>query len=225
MKSLRSLHVASSIGLLAFWVISVCSPAIEATGARCRVEPAENPSFSSYRIDANRSNFMVHVGVSGLLSGFAHNHNIAIRGVSGEVGFQPDNPNASSLRMTVDSNSLAVTDKISDKDRQQIEATTRDEVLESSKFPQIIFKSTEVSMTKTGEGQYEAKVFGDLTLHGVTRHGLINAKIEVSGNTIRARGEFPLRQTEYNIKLVSVAGGTVKVKDELRFTFDIVAVS
>lgn len=43
------------------------------------------------------------------------------------------------------------------------------------------------------------------------------------GESLRAHGEFPLRQTEYGIKPVSAAGGTIKLKDELKFTFDIVA--
>jgi hypothetical protein len=34
---------------------------------------------------------------------------------------------------------------------------------------------------------------------------------------------FSLKQTDYRIKLVAVAGGTIKVKDELKFSFDIVA--
>jgi hypothetical protein len=38
-----------------------------------------------------------------------------------------------------------------------------------------------------------------------------------------AHGEFSLRQTAYAIKLVSVAGGTLKLKDELKCSFDIVA--
>ena len=38
-----------------------------------------------------------------------------------------------------------------------------------------------------------------------------------------ADGQFALRQTEYGIKPVSVAGGTIKVKDELKFSFHIVA--
>ena len=39
----------------------------------------------------------------------------------------------------------------------------------------------------------------------------------------RAQGAFSLKQSDYGIKPVSVAGGTIKVKDELRFTLDIVA--
>ena len=40
---------------------------------------------------------------------------------------------------------------------------------------------------------------------------------------LRASGEFTVRQTDYGIKPVSVAGGALKVKDELKFSFDIVA--
>jgi hypothetical protein len=64
-----------------------------------------------------------------------------------------------------------------------------------------------------------------LSLHGVTREHAINAQLSVSGNSLRARGEFSLRQTDYRIKPVSVAGGTLKMKDELRFSFDIAAIA
>jgi len=40
---------------------------------------------------------------------------------------------------------------------------------------------------------------------------------------LRANGEFPLSQRAYRIKPVSVAGGALKLKDELKCTFDIVA--
>jgi len=34
---------------------------------------------------------------------------------------------------------------------------------------------------------------------------------------------FSIRQTTFGIKLVSVAGGTLKLKDDLKYSFDIVA--
>jgi hypothetical protein len=40
---------------------------------------------------------------------------------------------------------------------------------------------------------------------------------------LRASGDFALDQTDYNIKLVSVAGGALKLKDELKFSFEILA--
>jgi hypothetical protein len=40
---------------------------------------------------------------------------------------------------------------------------------------------------------------------------------------LRASGEFLLSQSSYGIKPVSVAGGALKLKDELKFSFEIVA--
>jgi hypothetical protein len=40
---------------------------------------------------------------------------------------------------------------------------------------------------------------------------------------LRASGDFILRQPDYQIKPVSVAGGALKLKDELNFSFEILA--
>jgi hypothetical protein len=40
---------------------------------------------------------------------------------------------------------------------------------------------------------------------------------------LRASGDFTLSQSAYSIKPVSVAGGALKIKDELKFSFEIVA--
>ena len=51
----------------------------------------------------------------------------------------------------------------------------------------------------------------------------INAVVTFYETRLEAEGQFALRQTEYGIQPVSVAGGTIKVKDELKFSFNIVA--
>jgi hypothetical protein len=40
---------------------------------------------------------------------------------------------------------------------------------------------------------------------------------------LRAYGEFSIKQSDFKIRLVSVAGGALKVKDELKLAFDIIA--
>ncbi len=116
-----------------------------------------------------------------------------------------------------------MTDDISQKDRLEIEKTMKQEVLETSRYPQISFESTSVSPTKIGDQRYAVSVAGNLNLHGMTRPQTINCQVSVMGETLRASGEFSIRQTDYGIKLVSVAGGTLKVKDELKCSFEIVA--
>src|SRR5262245_49930944 len=176
-----------------------------------------------YRIDARESRFMVKAFAGGFLSAFAHDHNIAIREFSGAADFTFGTVEPASLELTIKAGSLGITDKVSEKDRQKIEATMRDEVLEISKYPDINFKSSSVSSSKTGEGQFQARITGELSLHGATQPLTINARLEFGDKVFRAQGGFSLKQSSFGIKPVSVAGGTVKVKDELKFTFDIVA--
>jgi hypothetical protein len=40
---------------------------------------------------------------------------------------------------------------------------------------------------------------------------------------LRASGDFILKQSDYGIKPVIVAGGALKLKDELKFSFEMVA--
>src|SRR5262245_17044843 len=179
------------------------------------------PEVRHYHIDAGQSTFMVHASVGGLFSSFGHNHNIAVKNMSGETQFTDGTVAPASLHLKVEASSLVVTDKISDKDRQTIEQEMRDQVLEAGKYPEITFNSTKIEATKNPDGQYQGKIWGDLTLHGVTHNIPINAQLTFDSKTLRARGEFSLKMSDYGIKAPSVAGGTITVKDTLKFNFNI----
>jgi hypothetical protein len=52
----------------------------------------------------------------------------------------------------------------------------------------------------------------------------MNQKVlEISTYPVIVNGELSILQSDYWISPVSVAGGTLKLKDELKFAFDIVA--
>ncbi|HEX8144081.1 MAG TPA: YceI family protein [Pyrinomonadaceae bacterium] len=174
-----------------------------------------------YRIEAGRSRFTVQGSAEGLLSMFGHDPLIAIRGFGGDASFVPGTLESASLLMLVQADSLAVLNKVSDKDKGEMERAMRDEVLEIARYPEITFVSKSVKANPVGEGRYRIGILGSLSLHGVTRDHKIDAQLTLSGNSLRAEGEFRLRQTDYHIKPVSVAGGTLKMKDELKFKFDI----
>jgi polyisoprenoid-binding protein YceI len=127
------------------------------------------------------------------------------------------------LRINIKAGSLTVVDKISDKDRREIENTMNQRVLETHKYPEIVFESSNVSASKAGDGQYWVNLVGKLSLHGVTRDQPLAAQVALIGNSLRAHGEFSLLQTTYSIDVVSLAGGTLKLKDELKCSFDILA--
>jgi len=178
-------------------------------------------SVVRYRIDASRSRFTVQGMAEGMLSIFGYNPVIAIGGFGGDVRCVSATLELASLLTLVQSDSLAVVNKVSDKDKHEMERGMREDVLEIARYPEIVFMSTRVSASRMAEGRYQAQVNGNLSLYVVTCDHLVNAQVTVNGNSLRAQGEFPVRQTDYNIKPVSAVSGTLKIKDELKFSFDI----
>lgn len=177
-----------------------------------------------YRLVAGESLFTVQAFAEGLFSAFGHDPVIVIRDFTGEVECNPETLADGSVRMIIRTGSLAASDEVKEKDRAEIDRMMHADVLETANHPEIVFTSTSVSAQRLGEGRYRARVIGDLTLHGVTQKNLwIQAEVTRSDEKLRAQGGFSLKQTDYQIKPVKVAGGTLKVKNELKFSFDITA--
>jgi polyisoprenoid-binding protein YceI len=188
----------------------------EATGARMSAKEAA----THYLINPGLSRFTARVFASGMLSSFGHNPTIAIRGYTGEAVFPLGNLEQASLRISIPADSLDVADDLSQKDRAEIETRMKQEVLETSIYPEIVFESSQVTPNGFGENLYAVQVTGNLTLHGVMRTETISGQVALTGDTLRAFGEFSIQQTNYGIKLVSVAAGGLKVKDEVKCAFD-----
>jgi polyisoprenoid-binding protein YceI len=186
------------------------------------METAES-TLVNYVLDAKASRFTVQAFVSGLLSAVGHNPTIGVRDFSGDVRFSPEAVQGSEFRLNIKTASLSVQDDISDKDRLEIERLMKEQVLETTKHPKILYEAPILSITRLGESLYSAALDGNLTFHGVTCKQPVAARIAVFGTMLRASGSFALRQTDYQIKLISIAGGALKLKDELKFSFEIVA--
>jgi polyisoprenoid-binding protein YceI len=120
-------------------------------------------------------------------------------------------------------NSLSVLDDVSDKDRREMERMMNEEILEVAKYPEIVYEAAAVSVTRLESALYSATLSGNLSFHGVKLNQPVNARIAEFGEMLRASGEFTLRQSDYGVKPISVAGGALKVKDELKFSFEMVA--
>jgi polyisoprenoid-binding protein YceI len=172
-----------------------------------------------YVLDKGASRFIVRAFAGGILSAMGHNPTIAIRDFSGEGTFDPDAPEQTSARVQIRADSLEVTDDIKNSDRKEMESTMKEKVLESSNYPTITFESTATS----ADGPSRVTLNGNLSLRGVTRSLPVTVQLNHNSDTVRANGEFTIKQTDYSIPRVSVAGGAMKLKDELKFAFDIVA--
>jgi len=171
---------------------------------------AQSNSSPAKEIDTARSVLTVRVYKTGLFSAFAHDHEIRAPIQKGFI-----DETKSSLEFAVDARTLRVLDpKVSDSDRAEIQGTMLGpSVLDSEKFTEIRFRS--ISVERRGEGKW--MVSGDLTLHGQTHP----VKAEVEGRDGHYTGAAQLRQTDFAIKPVSIAGGSIKVKDEVRVEFEL----
>ena len=176
-----------------------------------------------YTLDRSSSKFTVQAFASGMLSALGHSPTFAVRDFSGEAAVNPAEPAQASLNIKIRASSLQVMDDIKSSDRREMESTMNQTVLESEKYPEIVFDSTGVSANQVSEGRYQMNMNGNLTLHGVTRSVSVPLQLVFLGDMFRASGECPLSQSSFGIKPVSVAGGSLKLKDELKLTFDIVA--
>src|SRR6185503_4209386 len=176
-----------------------------------------------YKVVESRSTVRVHVGKSGAFSFAGHKHQVAAP-VAGSVHADAANPSASSVDLRFASAGLRVlSEGEPEGDAPKVQEVMQGEkVLDSSRFPEIRFVSNSVQAQGSGTA-YELKLTGDLTLHGVTRELALPVRIALDGRTLTATGQTVIRHDTFGLQPVSAAGGTVKVANELRIEFTIVA--
>lgn len=170
------------------------------------------PAFGQARAIDSSSKLVVRAFKSGVFSGLADNHEIEAPISEGSIDEQ-----GLRVRFVVESGAMKVLDpKLSADKRSEIQDRMEGpEVLDSAHFPKISFESTKIEHGDQGV----LRVEGRLSLHGMIRPITVNVRTE-NGRYV---GTSTLSQREFGIKPISIAGGTVKVKDDLKIEFDIKA--
>jgi polyisoprenoid-binding protein YceI len=177
----------------------------------------------SFTIDAGQSRATVEVGKSGVFSFAGHTHEVEARAVTGTVTVDMDDPARSTVRVAIDASAMKVTGKgESADDVPKVQETMSGaQVLDVQKYPKITFASTSVAVKSRTGATLETNVTGQLTIRNVARTISVPVSVRIDGQTLTASGRFPVKQTEYAIKPVTV-GGVVSVKDAVNITFTIV---
>jgi polyisoprenoid-binding protein YceI len=189
------------------------------TGIR-RATPRQS---AVYQLDAARSKFMIRAYAGGLLWFKGHDHFVQARDFTGEARLTPGSVSPASLTLDVRAASLAETREVfTPQQKKIIDGELRDIVLEPDKYPDITFKSTDVSVDTRG-GIFRVTLGGDLTLRGVTRHVRIPAEVTLEGQDLHARGAFEIKRSDFKVPATSAFHGTVRVRDRLKVSFDIIA--
>jgi polyisoprenoid-binding protein YceI len=176
-----------------------------------------------FAIDRAVSRFRVQAFATGLLSAFGHNPKVEIRDYDAEISCAPDTFDKGSLRVTVQTLGMEVLDEMKASDRQRLEQEMHEKVLDTAHFPTATYESRNVAIHKVSESNMRVDVDGELSFRDVTRPLPLRANVTVMGTMLRISGDFSLLQSDYGIKPVSFAAGALRLKDELKFTFDLVA--
>jgi len=187
-----------------------------------RIAGADTLTVARFRLDPAQSKFMVHADRWGLLWFKGHSHRIAVKDFGGVAELNLDAVNPASLQMTAQASSLEETDPVFTSEQKKIINKELNEiVLETAKFPEITFRSTQVTGSP-GQGKFDVRITGDLTLHGVTKRVTIPAAVTVSGDTMHAVGEFEIDRKDFDVNATDAFHGLVRIKHDLKFVFDIV---
>src|SRR3954465_4517616 len=166
-------------------------------------------------IDPALSKITIHVDKTGMFSFAGDKHEISAPLVSGTV-----DEKAGTVEFTIDARKLQVLDpQLDEKKRAEVQKTMHSPaVLDSTKYPEIKFRSPAAAPA----GANAWTVTGDLTLHGATHPVTFQVKKQAREGKAAYLGSTKLKQTDFGITPVTVAGGAVKVKDELKLDFDVV---
>jgi len=174
------------------------------------IEAAESPTASHvHSFDLQRSKMTVYVGKEGVFAFAADVHQVDVPIASGSY-----DDAAKSVELTVESKRLQVLDPPAR--RGKVEANMLGpQVLDAERYPTIAFRSTNIEAGASDRWT----VAGDLTLHGQTRPVTLQvSKIDAT----HFRGTTTLAQSAFGITPLRIAGGIVRVKDDVRIEFEIV---
>ncbi len=199
-----------------WWSLSVAATVVMGLAAPASQVPA---------LDAARSRVVVEVGKAGAFS-FIAGHPHMIEGpIQGTLSIDPAHPERAVGAFEIRTRDLKVIDENEPpQDVAKVQQTMAgEEVLDVARYPTVTFQSKAIDVRQRRGVVLDLTVTGDLTLHGKTRSIAVPVHAELTSGSVTARGTFSVKQTDYGMKPVSVAGGMVSVKNALTIRFAIVA--
>jgi YceI-like domain len=222
-----SLVALASLAML----LAACAPEATRPPESLRQAPDRFPEASYrqlavqgrpvFRIDPARSLLVIEVYRGGSLARVGHDHVIAAHDLQGYAA--PEEGRADLyLRLddlVVDEPGLRAEAKLETHPSEDDIAGTRRNMLNAFQAEQFPFAVIHLERGGTTAG--DAPLSVALSLHGVTRTVEIPVQLSVAGDELSAVGDLSLKQTDFEIKPLSILGGALQVRDEVKVKFSI----
>jgi polyisoprenoid-binding protein YceI len=182
------------------------------------------PKTRIYTIDLASSRILVQLTQEGFLAKLRPRNEVAVKSFNGKIQVAQSDESDIAVVLESEVNSMTNVDKdMSEFERREFHNVLHNVVLESEKFPTIKFAS--ISVTDV-QGTNEGRTFtlnGDLTIREVTRRVAVPVSVTIRDQELRATGEGRIKQSEFGIKPYTGGLGAIKIADEVKINFVIVA--
>lgn len=194
-------------------------------------EPAAARGAVVYRISAADSVVHVLVYRGGALATLGHNHVLSSQDVAGTVWLH-EQLELSGFALSVPVGTLIVDDdqarneegaefppQVPESAREGTKRNLLSEaVLDGAKQPRIEIRSVAIAGTRE-----QPSVTARMTIKAQSRDIHVPVFMNEQGQSLRIRGEFDIKQSDFGIKPYSVALGALQVQDTVRIKFNLVA--
>jgi polyisoprenoid-binding protein YceI len=211
-----------TFALLVFVVLFAVALTQTTSAQRARQKPRQAQA-RSYTFDASASEINVILTQEGLISRRYPTHRVVAKSFNGKIEL-PKDETKMTAEMEAEAKTMTNMDTaMGEFERKEFHAVLRNTVLEADKFPTIKFVTTSVSELKKTGDQRSFTLNGDLTLHGVTKRVALPVSATINETELRATGEAKLKQSDFGMKPFEKGLGLIKIGDEVKVTFTVVA--
>lgn len=162
------------------------------------------------------STFTLEVAKTGLMAG--KKHSLSFEQYQGELDYDPQNPENSRVRLSVEARSVACKDPwLKDKSmRKKVVDAAVNDMMAASQFPLLKFSSSR--LTASSKGQFE--IHGDLTVRGITKPITFKTAAKQSGEQrLEIDGDAEISLKDYGLKPPSAMLGLIGTKSKMTLRF------
>jgi len=177
----------------------------------------------TYPLDPEATELVAITRPAGLLRGAAHPHVIAARKVEGEIVYDAEAPDTSSVRVRFPAEALENDDPelrrkyglggtLDDGDRKKVAGAMRaEDQLDTGRYPTIAFESRSVRWL--GGDRFEVK--GRLGIRAVAAEIALPVRVTVKDGVLRGDGTVTVTHAMFHFEPFSTALGTIRNAEEI----------
>ena len=174
-----------------------------------------------YTIDLSQSRVTATLTQEGFIARRYPTHRVEVKNFTGKIEVPERDETRIAVEVEAETKSLTNADEsMTEFERREFHNVLNNSVLESDKFVSVSVSDAR----KSGETR-SFTLNGDLTMRDATKRVSFPVTVTISKDQLRATGDAELKQTDFGIKPYSGKLGMIRIGDEVKINFAIVAKS